>query len=62
MRKNCPQETKGQSSQARPSSAKVVCDNCDKADHPQDCCFDLHLEFKSCDRDCDGGALQSQDG
>ncbi|PTQ47547.1 hypothetical protein MARPO_0007s0008, partial [Marchantia polymorpha] len=61
-RRDCPQEAGGQSSQARPQSAQVVCDHCGRAGHTRDRCFDLHLELTSGGRGRGGDASRGRGG
>ncbi|PTQ40682.1 hypothetical protein MARPO_0038s0037 [Marchantia polymorpha] len=61
-RRDCPQEAGGQSSQARPQSAQVVCDHCGRADHTRDRCFDLHPELTSGGRGRGGDASRGRGG
>ncbi|PTQ27347.1 hypothetical protein MARPO_0204s0011, partial [Marchantia polymorpha] len=61
-RRDCSQEAGGQSSQARPQSAQVVCDHCGRAGHTRDRCFDLHLELTSGGRGRGGDASRGRGG
>ncbi|BBN08134.1 hypothetical protein Mp_4g09160 [Marchantia polymorpha subsp. ruderalis] len=62
QRRDCPQEAGGQSSQARPQSAQVVCDHCGRAGHTRDRCFDLHPELTCGGRGRDGDASRGRGG
>ncbi|OAE21291.1 hypothetical protein AXG93_868s1290 [Marchantia polymorpha subsp. ruderalis] len=62
LRRDCPQEAGGQSSQARPQSAQVVCDHCGRAGHTRDRCFDLHPELTSGGRGRGGDAPRGRGG
>ncbi|PTQ44536.1 hypothetical protein MARPO_0020s0163, partial [Marchantia polymorpha] len=62
LRRDCPQEAGGRSSQARPQSAQVVCDHCGRAGHTRDRCFDLHLELTSGGRGRGGDASRGRGG
>ncbi|PTQ36558.1 hypothetical protein MARPO_0063s0090, partial [Marchantia polymorpha] len=61
-RRDCPQEAGGQSSQARPQSAQLVCDHCGRAGHTRDRCFDLHPELTSGGRGRGGDASRGRGG
>lgn len=62
LRRNCPHESEGRSSQARSQSSLVVFDNCGRAGHPRDRCFELHPELTSSVRDRGGDASRSRGG
>ncbi|OAE30999.1 hypothetical protein AXG93_4195s1030 [Marchantia polymorpha subsp. ruderalis] len=62
LRRDCPQDAGGQSSQAKPQSAQVVCDHCGRAGHTRDHCFDLHPELTSRGRGRDGDAFRGRGG
>ncbi|OAE34604.1 hypothetical protein AXG93_167s1150 [Marchantia polymorpha subsp. ruderalis] len=56
LRRDCSQEARGRSTQARHQSAQVMCDHCGRAGHPRDRCFDLHPELTSGGRGRGGDA------
>ncbi|BBN06970.1 hypothetical protein Mp_3g25410 [Marchantia polymorpha subsp. ruderalis] len=62
MRKDCPQEREGQTSQARPQHAHVTCDHCHRPGHPRERCFDLHPELRSGGRGREGDAPRGRGG
>ncbi|CAM6076652.1 unnamed protein product [Sphagnum tenellum] len=58
IRRDCPQESGGQTLVDGSQSAKVQCDNCGRVGHPHERCFDLYPELRLGRRGGRGGTVQ----